>query len=496
MPSGQTQKVYGHNEKVLAPESIGDIHRMLGESRLTSQIRNYKIVSGVMFFELSRAQWISRRGGYTTYFRYHMVAGEDPNEKGCLVSMHLSPVAQYLITLHMSVFWDTRGGIPNVAWCSAFQFKRKIFPSGTNSRSYTAIRRARRDYCKDLLKSFDDSKAFENQDWQAVRVCRGPHTPQYLADKTQNVIKGRKELFEDCRCEQCRAERHEAREDGGDGHDDDPDTGPDHNRPDDFGLDDDDDDDSNDNPGPHPGHNDNDGGDDDDNDDDDGFDWRHERDLLRRHDPLNSEVENNEDDMLDHGRDLMNMEDAMNEDYNMVDDTNDSDETHSNRYHDRSQSPTFVPHSRQTSPETTDPVVENGHNDDMFDIDLGDISDIEPDGTSDMNIARRTRSPTMPESPVRPKIEPKLEPEAEITNDIGNTRSTRTYDLIDLTEDDESTSSGSSIMEVIELTEDSGTNVVDSDRTINRYEAMIDLTEDWDTSQDGLDMEVIDLDDD
>lgn len=493
MPSGQTQKVYGHNETALAPESIGDIHRMLGESRLTSQIRNYKIVSGVMFFELSRAQWIRRRG-YTPYFRYHIVAGEDPNEKGCLVSMHLTHRARYLITLHMSNFWDTRGGIPNVAWCSAFQFKRRIFPSGTNSRSYTAIRRARRDYCKDLLKLFDDAVAFENQNWQAIRVCHGPHAPQYLADRIQNVIKGRRELFEDCKCDQCRAERHEARADDNDGHDDDPDAGPDHNRPDDFGLDDDEDNDPNDNPGSRPGHNSNDG--DDDDDDDDGFDWRNERNLLRRHDPLNAKVENNEDDMLDDDRDLMNMEDSMNEDYHMVDDTNDSDETRSNRYDDRSQSPTFIPHSRQTSPETTHLAIENGHIDGMSDIDLGDISDIELDGTSNMKTARRTRSPTMPDSRVQPKLEPKLEPEPEVMNHAGNTRSRRTYDLIDLTEDDESTRSGSSIMEVIDLTEDSDTNVVDSDRTINRYEAVIDLTEDRDTSQDDLDMEVINLDDD
>ena len=169
MPSGQTQKVY-EDEQPLAPESVRDIHRMLGESRLTSQIRKHRTVSGVMFFEVSRAHWIERRG-YAPYFRYHLVAGEDPKEKGCLVSMHLSRPAQYLIPLHMKSMWDTRGGIPNIAWCSAFQFKRKIFPSGTNSRSYTAIRRARRDYCKELLRVFDDSLSFENQNWQAIQVC-------------------------------------------------------------------------------------------------------------------------------------------------------------------------------------------------------------------------------------------------------------------------------------------------------------------------------------
>jgi len=168
MPSGQTQRVYG-NEDALAPESVGDIHRMLGESRLTSQIRRYRTVSGVMFFEVSHVHWIAMRG-YASYYRYHLVAGEDPKEKGCLVSMHLSHRAKRLITLHMKELWDTRGGVPNIAWCSAFQFKRKIFRSGTNSRSYTAIRRARRDYCRELLGVFDDSLSFENQNWQAIQV--------------------------------------------------------------------------------------------------------------------------------------------------------------------------------------------------------------------------------------------------------------------------------------------------------------------------------------
>ena len=167
---------------------------MLGESRLTSQIRKYRTVSGLMFFEVSRAHWIERRG-YAPYFRYHLVAGEDPTEKGCLVSMHLSRRAQYLIPLHMKSMWDTRGGIPNIAWCSAFQFKRKIFPSETNSRSYSAVRRARRDYCKELLRVFDDSLSFENQNWQAIQVCLGSAQIECLADNFRLSLVNTKHYF-------------------------------------------------------------------------------------------------------------------------------------------------------------------------------------------------------------------------------------------------------------------------------------------------------------
>lgn len=174
MPSGQTQKVYGHNEKALAPETIGDIHRMLSGSRATSQIRNHRTVSGVMFFEVSREQWRIKRG-YAPYFQYHLVAGEDPEEKGCLVTMHLSHGIRRLDVLHMKSMWDTRAGIPNIAWCSAFQFKRQIYPTGTNSRAYWAIREARRAYCKELLGVFDDSKSLDDQDWHEIQVFRDLH---------------------------------------------------------------------------------------------------------------------------------------------------------------------------------------------------------------------------------------------------------------------------------------------------------------------------------
>jgi hypothetical protein len=173
MPTGQTQLVY-KNEKALAPESIRDVQQMLKRSRLGSQIRNHRIVSGIMFFEISRDQHVRQRGWHS-YVRYHLVGGEDPKDEGCIAAMHLSPVAGELITLHMKGLWDTRGGNPNVAWCTAFQFQRKIFPSGTNSCSYTAIKDARVTYCKDLLRLFDESVDFERQNWQAVQVCHNSH---------------------------------------------------------------------------------------------------------------------------------------------------------------------------------------------------------------------------------------------------------------------------------------------------------------------------------
>jgi hypothetical protein len=114
MANGQTQLVY-KDEEALIPRSIGDVQQMLERSRLGSQIRHYKIVSGIMFFELTRTQYNVKRRGFTSYVRYHLVTGEDPKDKGCLVSMHLSPEAQYLITLHMKDLWDTRGGMVNVA---------------------------------------------------------------------------------------------------------------------------------------------------------------------------------------------------------------------------------------------------------------------------------------------------------------------------------------------------------------------------------------------
>lgn len=481
MPSGQTQKVYGHNEKALAPESIGDIHRMLGESKLTSQITNYRIVSGVMFFEVSRARWVEQRG-YAPYFRYHLVAGEDPEEKGCLVSMHLSHGIQRLDVLHMQSMWDTRGGIRNVAWCSAFQFKRKIFDSGTNSRSYTAIRTARGDYCKKLLRVFDDSKSLENQDWHAIQVCHYSYRFESLADTRQNIIDRHKRLFHDCLCEQCRTRRLEAR--AGDGNGDDDNDNDRNNRGD----------------RPRPDRNDND--DDGVNHDNDSLpDWQHELNRLRRHRMVGFAAEDNEDNSQGDDQDLINMEDDIDANVGMQDDINedfymddDAINTDGNLFSDGSQSPfRFVAHSREPSPDVdTHPAPEFDDLDDTLNIDYDHIYDIDVDH---ITTSPSSPSSTIPDSPIEPKLEPKVEPEADFMTHTGYTRSKHTRDLIDLTgDDDDSTGSENSVMEVIELTEDSDTNM-DPTRLNYKYDAMIDLTRDSEDSQSGSDMQVIELDD-
>jgi hypothetical protein len=462
MPTGQTQKLY-KNEKALAPETIRDVKQLLDGANPRVEIRNHKIVSGIMFFEVSRAEHIKRRGN-AHYARFYLVAGEDPMEEGCIAAMYLSP--QNLITVHMRHLWDTRGGIWYVAWCTAFQLQRSILPSGTNSCSCKAIRIACGDYCKALLRSFNDSLTFENQDWNAIQVCHGLDTTCYRANRLQNIIDGRERLFEACRCNECRFERLENGADDGDDRDDDPDLDLDQRRPADNESDEDDYlDDHDDHPGPDLDDDDNDNNSDD-NDDADGFDLQRELDLLRRHSGPDSGPENTENDQDDF-RDLINMEDDLNGEFDIQDDV-DEDYDMIDSLDDRSQSPPlFVPHSRQTSPE----------------VNLDDLSDMDIDRMSTL------RSPTRLDSPIQPKLEPKVEPEEEVTIQFEYRRPRRIWDPIDLTEDsDEPTSSRSSTMEMIELTEDA-----EPARTINRYEDVIDLTQDSEDSQSP--MEIIELDD-
>ncbi|CAD0099387.1 unnamed protein product [Aureobasidium mustum] len=172
MPTGQTQRRFGAREKALEPRSIKDIRNMLNPATRGTRIRNHKTIAGIMFFDIDCVRLVERTGRMT-YFRHCLVAGEDPHEEGCLAAMYLSDEAGVLRTTHMRSIDDTRGGIPEVAWCSSLQLKRKIFTNGTESRSYTAIRNLRRDYCKELLGLFDDSRPFDNQNWQDFRVCSG-----------------------------------------------------------------------------------------------------------------------------------------------------------------------------------------------------------------------------------------------------------------------------------------------------------------------------------
>jgi hypothetical protein len=458
MASGQTQLVY-KDEEALTPRSIGDVQQMLERSRLGSQIKDYKIVSGIMFFEVTRTQYNVKRRGFTSYVRYHMVAGEDPKEKGCLVSMHLSPEARYLITLHMSTLWDTRGGIVNVAWCTAFQFKRRILRSGNDSRSYWAIRRARRNYCKALLRLLDDCLDLESQDWQAIQVCAGSHTTPYLANRYQKVIDDHKKLFKECRHYRYRNRSVEPGADDSEDHDDDPDHDSDQRRLTDAGPDEDDKpNEHNDDHGPGPN--------DSDDDDGNGQDWRTQLNRLRRDRQHGSGPENNEDNLPDDVPDLLDMQDDIDEDFNMGEDIDEDD---------RSSSPVFVPHSRQTSPETTRHPNDVGN---LSEIDIDDFSEINNDHTVS------TRSPTRLGS-----SELKLELKPDPDNEYQHTRSKPPHDVIDLTGDsDESMGGGSSIMEMIDLTEDS-----ESVRTGNEHGPVIDLTEDSDTYQSPMD--IIELDD-
>jgi hypothetical protein len=168
MPSGQTQLVFG-NEAALLPESIRDVRRLSDGANPRVRIRNHRIVSGVMFLEVPYTQYVERLGRMS-HVRYYLVAGEDPKEKGCIAAMYLSVGAQRLETVHMIDLCDTRGGKPIIAWCTAFQSKRAITPGGYDTRAYSPIIRTRRNYCWNLLKKFDDSVSFRNQDWQAIQV--------------------------------------------------------------------------------------------------------------------------------------------------------------------------------------------------------------------------------------------------------------------------------------------------------------------------------------
>ena len=237
----------------------------------------------------------------------------------------------------------------------------------------------------------------------------------------------------------------------------------------------------------------------DDSDDDDvnQRDWRHEVKHVRRRRALGSAAKSSESNSQGDDQDLTDMvsdasanvdmeDDAINEDFDMNDDAINTDEI---LFSEGSQSPLrFVPHSREASPDLdARPAIENDN--------LDDVPDIDNDSIFNMDIDRTItpRSPTIPGSPVQPKLEPKTEPEAEVMTYINHTSSGHTFDLVDLTGDDDSMGSENSVMEVIELTEDSDTTTKPTRRS-NAYAATIDLTQDSEESQSGSDMQVIELD--
>jgi len=270
--------------------------------------------------------------------------------------------------------------------------------------------------------------------------------------------------------------------------------------------DDDNDDDPtnrNDHPRPDRKDSDNDNSDDDDNDDDGNQrSWQHELGRLRRRRLLGSATGNNEEDLLDDDQSLVDMEDdtnanvdidddAINVDFDMDDDAINTDESRNeDLLGDGSQSPPrFVPHSRETSP-GGDARIGSESND------LDESPNINYDSILRMRRGRRRTptSPSVPDSPITPKLEPKPEPEREITTYTNYTRSRQTCGLIDLTgDDDDLLGSDNSVMEIIELTEDSDATT-EPTRTNSRYDATIDLTQDSEDSQNSSPIQVIELD--
>ncbi|KAG9661754.1 hypothetical protein KCU64_g2371, partial [Aureobasidium melanogenum] len=408
MPTGQTQLRFGPREKPLEPGSIKDIRRMLNPTTRGTKITNHRTINGIMFFEIADVRWVKRTLRLVNVRRF-LVAGEDPHEEGCLAAMHLTDEARELWTTHMRGVDDTRGGIPEVAWCSSLQLKRKIFPSGTVSRSYTAIRNARRDYCKELLSLFDDSTSFDNQNWQDF----------------QNVINRHRHLLNDDGFQR-RLENLDTKPDDNNDQDDPPDSDID--------------------------------GDylDDDHYRDDGNGNDHPRRLTSGG---NGSEENHPDDEREN---LMAADQYFH-------DIGGAEADHFDCYGNRSPSPTFIPHSRHTSPEigSTARAQKRKRFDqiDIVDIDL----DVSPDENRFGNdLTQLSRSSK------RPKVEPKVEPGSEVTVTNKYTTFRNMNNIVDLTGEpdttDESVTSGSRSKEVIDLTEV-------EDPVVNRRSSGIELIE-------------------
>jgi hypothetical protein len=210
---------------------------------------------------------------------------------------------------------------------------------------------------------------------------------------------------------------------------------------------------------------------------------------LRRDRQLDPEPENDDEDAPDDDPDRFEIEEitsagfgmqaAIDEDLDMEDNL---DEDRFDYPDDRSSSP-FIPHSRQTSPETIRHPNDIGN---LSEIDIDDFSGIKNNRTVN------TRSSTRLDS-LEVKLEPKVEPEEEAMAQIQYrfTRPIRTHDLIDLTEDtDDSTRGGTSILEMIDLIEDP-----EPSENSNRYEIAIDLNQDSEEETSQSTMQVIELDD-
>ncbi|KAI5271672.1 hypothetical protein E4T47_05031 [Aureobasidium subglaciale] len=170
MPTGQTQRRFGGLEKKFEPGDIKDIKNMLNRSSPGRKIKNYKMVLGVMLFEVNQSRYVRRLGRIVPVRRF-LVLGEDNNEDGYLAAMYLTDGNKgepRLRTTHGRGLNDTRGGLPEVRWCSSLRFKG-LTPAGRPSTSYTAHKRVRRACCLEVLSKFDDSKTWKEQDWHAIR---------------------------------------------------------------------------------------------------------------------------------------------------------------------------------------------------------------------------------------------------------------------------------------------------------------------------------------
>ncbi|KAH0373066.1 hypothetical protein KCU65_g530, partial [Aureobasidium melanogenum] len=288
MPTGQTQLRFGPREQPLEPGSIKDIRRMLNPATNGTRIRNHKTISGHLFIELECVRKVERTDRWA-YVRNYLVLGEDPHEAGCVAAMYLTdgPKPQAWTT-HMRSVSDTRGGVPEVAWCSSLQL-RGLTRSGRPSKSYTAHLSTRRRYCKRLLRRLDDHKAFNNQNWQAI----------------QREIERHKYLL---------PARHRRPKPNAGG-----------------SVGDDDTNDNDENPGP---------------DSDDDYSWPDDLDPSNRPESPDPDL-GHQDDVPEDDPEVVDMDD-IDENVHMENDTINTNQNRFNPYDDRSPSPThtFIPHSR------------------------------------------------------------------------------------------------------------------------------------------------------
>jgi hypothetical protein len=182
MLSGQVQSRF-KDEKALEPSAIEDLQKLLDETAPGNKVRNHRKISGLTVFEMEHMKW--DKLVLVPEIWCFLVVGEDPNNAaGCIAAMRLA--TRYgvrngkAITTHGRRLNDTRGGIPIVAWCDAFQFKRTYTRGGRITSSYTALQKVRVRYCRRLLERFAAQDSFRNQDWQAIQASLDAYLSDFL----------------------------------------------------------------------------------------------------------------------------------------------------------------------------------------------------------------------------------------------------------------------------------------------------------------------------